>query len=220
MPTESNRPPRHDQRLIGNRIGENNADNEFSSSAVAANADGSIFERLEAIKDQITTADAAVDTVDGIVDSILGSSPAAYNPHYGFLVTKTGDIAAAPDALFDVTGLCLVTLMVGEVSSVLATSSSMSLNTSTNNQVIVASTQITSDALGTLYLVSGDVGLGFNAGAAIGVDAAVLDVGTTAPFLMNDDQIEQNVNSAGTGTIDWSLWYWPLEASAAIAAAS
>jgi hypothetical protein len=47
MPTEANRPPRHDMRVIGNRIGENNADNEISTSAVTANADGSILERLE-----------------------------------------------------------------------------------------------------------------------------------------------------------------------------
>ncbi len=47
MPTIANRPPRHDLRVIGDRIGENNANNEFSSSAVVADADGSLLERVE-----------------------------------------------------------------------------------------------------------------------------------------------------------------------------
>lgn len=142
------------------------------------------------------------------------------NPFYGYHVTKVGDISAAPDALFDVTGKCLITLMVGEVTSVVATSTSMSVNTSTSDAVISASTQITTDAAGTLYVVCGDLGLGFNAGGTPNVDAAVLDVGTIAPFVMNDDQIEQNVNSAGTGLVQWDIFYWPLEAGAGIVAAA
>jgi hypothetical protein len=43
-------------------VGSNNADNIFDSSTVAANADGSVLERLEAIKDQINTVDDYVDT--------------------------------------------------------------------------------------------------------------------------------------------------------------
>ncbi len=50
MPTIANRPPRHDLRVIGDRIGENNADNEFVSTAVVANADGSLLERVEYVQ--------------------------------------------------------------------------------------------------------------------------------------------------------------------------
>ena len=151
---------------------------------------------------------------------LLSVDRSYYNPVFGYRVTKTGDIASAPDMLFDVVGRCLITLMVAEVSSVVATSTSMSINTSTNDLVISASTQITTAAAGTLYIVSGDLGLGFNAGGAKSVDGAVLDVGTIAPFLMNDDAIEQNVNSAGTGTLDWTLYYWPLEINAVVTAAA
>jgi hypothetical protein len=143
-----------------------------------------------------------------------------YNPQFGYRVTKSATIASAPDALFDVTNKCLITLMVGEITSVFATSTSMSINTSTNDTVISASTQVTTAAAGTLYLVCGDLGLGFNAGGAKSVDAAVLDVGSITPFLMNDDQIEMNVNSAGTGLIDWTLFYWPIDDNAVIAAAA
>lgn len=143
-----------------------------------------------------------------------------FNPLYGYKVSKSSTIASAPDALFDVTGKCLITLMVGEVTSTIATSTSMSINSSTNDLVISASTQITTDAIGTLYVVSGDIGLGFNAGTAPAIDGAVMDVGTIAPFIINDDQIEMNVNSAGTGLVDWDVWYWPLEINAVIVAAA
>lgn len=142
------------------------------------------------------------------------------NPVLGRHVRKTADISAAPDAMFDISGKCMITLLVGEVTSVLATSSSMSINTSTTDIVLAASTTITSDALGTLYVVCGDIGLGFNAGATPNVDACVLDVGTVAPIIINDDQIEQNVNSGGTGLVQWDLWYVPLEPGAYVVAAA
>jgi len=152
----------------------------------------------------------------------VGDSTMLYDflPGYGRRVTKSSTIASAPDALFDVTGMCMITLMVGEVTSVIATSTSMSINTSTNDQVIVASTQITTDAAGTLYLVTGDPDLGFNAAVAPGVDAAFSKDGQIAPFIVNDDQIEMNVNSAGTGLVEWTLYYLPLQDGATVAAAA
>lgn len=142
------------------------------------------------------------------------------DPVFGNYVSKAATIASAPDALFDITGIAEITRMIGIVTSVIATSTSMSINTSTSDMVISASTQITTDAVGTVYVVSGDIGLGFNAGATPTVDGAVLDVGTVAPFYMSDDQIEQNVNSAGTGLITWHLWWKPISAGATVAAAA
>ncbi len=208
MPTIANRPPRHDLRVIGDRIGENSADNEFVSSAVVANADGSLLERVEYVQTQ--NAGTVVPT----------GLPGSYNPMFGYKVTKSATIASAPDALFDVTGLCEITRMIGITTSVIATSTSMSINSSTNDMVISASTQITTASSGTVYVVTGDLGLGFNAGGAKSVDGAVMDVGTICPFYINDDQIEMNVNTAGTGLITWHLWYWPMAASAAIVAAA
>lgn len=154
--------------------------------------------------------------------SPIGDSTVLYEylPGFGRRVTKSSTIASAPDALFDVTGMCMITLMIGEVTSVIATSTSMSINTSTNDQVISASTQITTDAAGTIYLVTGDPDLGFNSAVAPGVDAAFSKDGQIAPFFINDDQIEMNVNSAGTGLVDWTIYYLPLEDGATVAAAS
>jgi hypothetical protein len=60
-----------------NVLGANTADNAFDSTNIGANADGSVLERQEAIKDQITTVDTVVDTlttnlttVDTVVDAI------------------------------------------------------------------------------------------------------------------------------------------------------
>jgi hypothetical protein len=194
---------RESQRLAGQAgidvLGSNDADNIASTSAVVGNMDGSLVERTEVL---------------------LGGLPASFHPVRGFKVTKNSTIASAPDALFDVTGKCEITLMLGEVTSVIATSTSMSINTSTNDDVIVASTQITTDAVGTQYLVSGDPDLGFNGGGTPTIDSAMQKVGTECSFIVNDDQIEMNVNTAGTGLILWELWYWPLEAGASVAAAA
>jgi hypothetical protein len=152
----------------------------------------------------------------------VGDSDMLYDflPGFGRRVTKSSTIASAPDMLFDVTGKCMITLMFGEVTSVIATSTSMSLNTSTNDDVIVASTQITTDAVGTQYVVSGDPDLGFNGGGTPTIDTAMFKVGTVAPFIVNDDTIEMNVNTAGTGLVEWVLYYLPLEDGATVAAAA
>lgn len=53
MPTaDAQRPARHSERILQNLIGTNDTDNEISSSAVVANADGSVLERLEYVQTQ------------------------------------------------------------------------------------------------------------------------------------------------------------------------
>lgn len=96
MPTEANRPPRHDLRRLADRIGENNADNEYVSTAVVANADGSAFERLEYIQTQAA----------GIAS--LSAAQAVLQPN---LATKTFSAAGtslttglSPVSAFTVTG--------------------------------------------------------------------------------------------------------------------
>jgi len=154
--------------------------------------------------------------------SPIGDSTMLYNfnNQYGRLVTKTGDIASAPDMLFDVTGKCLITLLVGEVTSVFATTTSLNLKTSTGSVLITTSTQVTTAAAGTLYIVTGDPDDALNGSATPNADVAFVKTGVQAPFMMNDDTIQQVVNGAGTGTILWSLYYLPLEDSATVAAAA
>ena len=177
----------------------------FPAAAAPANA-VSIAEVLRALYNAVAADGAASSTV--------------VQPAYGRRAIKVGDVAAAPDDLFTVTGKVLITLMHGEVTSVIATTTSLAIITSTNSQALAAATQITTDALGTLYMVSGDPDLGLNGGGTPGLDAATLTNGALAPFIVNDDRIYQSVNGAGTGTIQWDLYYIPLEDSASVASSA
>lgn len=140
----------------------------------------------------------------------------------GRRVTKVGDVATQTDALFTVTGKCLITLMVGEVTSVIATTTSISLRTSSSDVQICISTDIITDLAGTLYLVTGDPDEALNGvtGGAANVDVAFSKSGHVAPFLMNDDGIDHNTDQVGTGLIQWDLYYVPLEAGAVITSAA
>lgn len=205
--------------LNGTAAGENGVQ-VWPAAAVPGN-NVSIAEVLRDVWDVVRngTGGAEPATNRSVMD-YLGVSPAFYQPQLGYLVTKVGDVASAPDDLFTVTGKVLVTLMHGEVTSVIATTQSLTLTTSTGTQTIAAVTQIAGDGVGTLYMVSGDPDLALNGATTPGIDAALLTNGSLAPFIINDDRIYQSINGAGTGTIQWDLWYVPLEASASVASSS
>lgn len=154
--------------------------------------------------------------------SPIGDSEMLYNfiNGLGRRVTKTGTLASAPDALFTVTGKNLITLITGEVTSVVATTTSMHLKTSTGTILICTSTQVTTAAAGTLYLVTGDPDDALNGGATPNADIAFSKTGFNPPMLMNDDRIDMVINGAGTGLVEWVLYYVPLEADATIEAAA
>lgn len=153
--------------------------------------------------------------------SPIGDSDMLYNFNtLGRRVTKVGTLASAPDALFTVTGKNLITLMVGEVTSVVATTTSLQLQTSTGSVIIATSTQITTDAAGTLYMVTGDPDDALCGGATPNADIAFSKTGFNPPMFVNDDVIMQVINGAGTGLIEWTVYYFPLEDSATIEAAA
>ena len=192
---------------IGGTAAGENGIQTFPSAAAPAN-NVSLAEVVRSIYDAVAADSAATTTV---------------HSQLGRRVTKVGDLAADPDDLFTVTGKCLITLMVGECTSVVATTTSLSLNTSTNGVVIAASTDVVGDAAGALYIVTGDPDEGLNgqaSGADTNVDVARSRSGHMAPFMINDDKIYSNLDGAGTGTIQWDLYYIPLEASASIASSA
>lgn len=144
----------------------------------------------------------------------------------GLKVSKTANIPASATSItqmFNVTGKVLVTLLIGEVTSVLATVTSMAIRSSTGSKAIAAVTDVLNDALGTLYVVTGDPDDGLNGdatGAGQNADIATLKTaGAPTPFIVNDDAIENVITTNGTGTILWELWYIPLESGATVAAA-
>lgn len=185
-------------------LGANNANNAFASNLVVADADGSILERLEYVQ--------------------AGVYGPAYVPGLGYQVTKTSAMASDPDDLFDVTGKVAITLLTGEVTTVIGGPATIQLLVKTSGEALCAATTIDNDADGTMYLLTGDAGDVLNGGDAITTLIATGNGKGPFPVIVGNAggslTIEADLDAADTGAILWTLYYLPLEASAAVAAAA
>lgn len=164
----------------------------------------------------------------GIV--VAGYSDRALYDQLGILVRKTEDLASAPDVLFDVTGMVFINRLVGVVRTVVATTTTLKLQRVTGTVDMCSATTITTDAVGTMYYWSGDTGTVLN-----GADAPVVGFASlaNAPLLpipfgipatsggsLNTENIQAVLDGAGTGAIEWFLWYTPGEIGAKVTAAA
>ena len=148
--------------------------------------------------------------------------PGEFVPYFGYHVTKSHNIATDNVDLFTVTGKVAIMLWTGEVTTIVATTTTYALRVKTSNEAITAATTITTDAAGTLYYVSGDSGDVMN-----GADAPTTKVGSTGknttPMVLGltggSLTVESDLDGAGTGVIRWDVYYIPLEAGASIVAA-
>lgn len=168
----------------------------------------------------ITAASIATDAIgaaevagDAGADIILGTK-----------VTKAHNLATDNVDLFTVTGKVLITLLIGEVTTVVATTTTYAMRVKTSNEAIFAATTITTDADDTMYLFGGDPTVVLNNGGTPVTRVAFLDgAGPHSPIVVGlaggSCVIESDLDAAGTGVISWSLWYHPLEASASVVAA-
>ena len=152
---------------------------------------------------------------------------------FGSRVEKAS-VLSADDDLFDFKGECLVTLMFGEVTGVLAGASTVALNEKASSIAIAKATTIDSDTVGQLYFVTGQSDAVLNGGlipvlkvASTNADheTTVDDVAAHAPFILSGGigglviESTETGNDA-TGEILWVLYYFPLEAGAIITAAA
>jgi hypothetical protein len=190
-----------------NLIGINDADNVADTSSVVANRDGSVLERLEALMDPLS----------------------GYNPRMGFGVTKVSNLAdgTGTDNLFTVTGRVLITSLTGEVTTVLATSTSMKLRDVTNSVDLCAATTITDDAVGTMYALSSISASILNGTGMTPVVGSIPNLTGSSHVdvaIVGDAQapltIAHVLNAAGTGAVTWRLTYIPLIGGASVAAAA
>ena len=144
----------------------------------------------------------------------------------GIRVEKTGASVAAADDIFDVTGEVLVTLMYGVVTTVVAggTAPELLVNIKDgSNTALAVSTVITSDAVDTVYVVTGDFGVALN-----GADAPIVGAGGAAsapfnPFILDDITVETTPGggaAATSGAVKWVMYYLPLSDGASVAAAA
>lgn len=121
------------------------------------------------------------------------------------------------EALFTVTGLCLVTSLVGEVTTVMqnqANNTKLTANPTTGTSVdICAVLSIANDEAGSLYSITGTFTDALQGGVAGAV--AVQDKGVA----VNTGTIDLDCAASNTGAIKWTLTYIPLEDGASIVAA-
>lgn len=228
-------------------LGTDDANNLFDSSTVVANRDGSIIERIEFLYDALvddattnligvddasnlgTTASVTADVDGSILERLEhlaqvntgGAAAVTSNPRLGLKVTKTtaDTITGAAVSLFSVSGgRVLMTALYGEVTTVIgggANASKLQFNptTGTTND-LCATLDIDADEAGTLYSIDGTPAtamLRSESGAVANMDSngVILDIG----------DVEFTSAADATGSIQWTMWYIPLDTGASVAAA-
>ena len=145
-------------------------------------------------------------------------------PGVGLAVSKSHNLATDNVDLFTVTGKVLITLLTGEVTTVVATTTTYAMRIKTTNEAIFAATTITTDADNTMYLFGGDPTVVLNNAGTPVTRVAFLDgAGPVSPLVVGlaggSAIIESDLDAAGTGVIAWTLFYIPLEAGASVVAA-
>jgi hypothetical protein len=141
----------------------------------------------------------------------------------GFRVDRaTGSLAQTTDgALFTITGgRVLVLALIGEVTTVIQTQANntkIKLNPSATgaDQDLCAVLNITGDAVGSLYTISGTVGDALRDDLLIGLNS----LRGAGGMILSEGDIEQDCAASNTGEVQWSIWYLPLDTGAVIAAA-
>lgn len=156
-----------------------------------------------------------------VQDSVRGPA-GAYIPGHGYKVTKAHNLTSDNADLFTVTGKVMVTLITGEVTTVVGGAATYKLRVKTDNVDLCAASTIDTDAVGTMYMLTGDFGDTFHGNTAPVLKAATAN-SLYGPFVLGlaggTLTIESDMDAADTGVIAWTLYYLPLEASAAVVAA-
>ena len=168
----------------------------------------------------LCTGNLGNTSIDSVGFALPG--PGEFIPGFGYHVTKSHNIATDNVDLFTVAGKVAIMLWTGEVTTVVATTTTYALRVKTTTEAITAATTITTDAAGTLYVVSGDSGDVMNGAdapltrvAGTGKNLTPLVIGLTGGSLT----VESDLDAAGTGVIRWDVYYIPLEAGASVVAA-
>jgi hypothetical protein len=211
-------PGRDQERLsdIQEMIGLDTANNGQATTLVAANADGSLVERVEYLQSQLALQ-AAVAT------------SAIYNPHYGFRVTKTEDVnTATSDDLFTLTGKVAITLWTCEVTNALSAAvTDYKIELTTLAGVLVAAGNIASSIVGHMFTLNGDAGstslnTSTSAVSVGGVGDANTSFGPLVVGVAGGSDIIKATRTAGSAgdAILHIVYYWPLEAGASLVAAA
>lgn len=133
----------------------------------------------------------------------------------------TGVLAQTADlSLFTIAGgRVILTMLIGEVTTVIQTQANATLlklnPTATGaDQDLCASLDITADAVGALYTLSGTVGDALRDDLLIGNGGLM-----ASPLILSEGIIELECAASNTGSVQWSLCYVPFDVGAYIEAA-
>jgi hypothetical protein len=162
----------------------------------------------------------------------LYEGDAVRNINLGLRVEKTA-ISLADIDLFTITGECLITLMYGIVTGVGdGGATTIALNEKASSIAIMAATTVTSDAVGEVYLVTGQPNALANggiaptlkiAGATAEHDSATDRSPVVSPWIFDgQDGLILELTQTGadaTHAVKWVIFYIPLEDGASIVAA-
>lgn len=190
-----------DRDNTGNILGVNSADNQYDSSLVAANKDGSIVERMEALQ---------VDLTGNLVTTRC-------------IEKSDGAVLAGADPLFTITGgPILVTRIIGIVTTVLGGVANGTLQATTTEPAATVALSTTvaidNDAAGTSYRFAGATGvLTPDTNGAKIIDPVTVE---DCQFLVPIGNINFLGSAARTGNIKWYMAYIPLSPLSVVTAAA
>lgn len=190
-----------DRDNTGNILGVNSADNQYDSSLVAANKDGSIVERMEALQ---------VDLTGNLVTTRC-------------IEKSDGAVLAGADPLFTITGgPILVTRIIGIVTTVLGGAANGTLQATTTEPAATVALSTTvaidNDAAGTSYRFAGATGvLTPDTNGAKIIDPVTVE---DCQFLVPIGNINFLGSAARTGNIKWYMAYIPLSPLSVVTAAA
>lgn len=123
----------------------------------------------------------------------------------------------AQSALFTVTGRVLVTQIVGEVTTVIQTQANATkivANPTVGADVdLCATDDITADAVGTLYNITGTL-----ADAMVATTSGAF-VAQAAPVAVAAGTIDLSCAASNTGSVKWTIHYIPLDTGSNIVTA-
>jgi len=129
--------------------------------------------------------------------------------------------ATAAAAIFTITGgKVAVTSLYGEVTTVIQTQANATKlqfdpTDAGATQDLCATTDITADAVGTMYSITGTPATALSDA----LNFMPPNLALARPLILKPGSILLNCAATNTGSVKWDLWYVPLDTGAAVAAA-
>lgn len=189
-----------DGYVISHPLGDDNADNDFSSTNVVANADGSILERLEYVQANMN----AVANAPCIVKKVLATT------------------ANGSTTIFNYVGVIRIKSIFGVITTVMENKAqNMKLSIvadALGAYDICANKDIDTFAAGTLLTITGTAANAMVATTAVGVIAPG-QANNVIASCITSGIIKVVAGAANTGAITWYINYEPLSANGAVTAA-